>query len=53
MWIKETETIIAVENLDIWLEIVGTENQETELGKEEDQNIDRDWQQKEITDKII
>jgi len=36
MWIKETGTVIAVEDLDIWLEIVGTENQKTELGKEED-----------------
>jgi len=36
MWIKKTETVIAVEDLNIWLEIVGTENQKTELGKKGD-----------------
>ena len=41
MWTKENGIVIAVGDLNIWLEIVRTEGQETKLERKEDWNIDR------------
>jgi len=53
MWIEEIGIITSVGNLDIWLEIVEIKGQEIELGREKDWNMDRGWQWRGITDKII
>ena len=39
MWIGEIRTTITAEGSDIWLEMVGIEEQGTELGRKEDWNI--------------
>ena len=41
-WTKEIGTVIIVRNLDIWLEIVGVEEQRTELERKADWNIDKE-----------
>ena len=41
IWIEKTETVMAVGDLDIWLGIVGIEEQRTELGREEDWNMNK------------
>jgi len=39
MWIGEIRTATTAEGSDIWLEMVGIEEQGTELGRKEDWNI--------------
>jgi len=39
MWIGEIRTTITAEGSDIWLEMVGIEEQGTELERKEDWNI--------------
>ena len=41
MWIRKIEIVIIAGELNIWLEIIGIEEQGIELKKEEDWNMDR------------
>ena len=46
-WTVRIEIAITVEDSDIWLETVGIEELEVELGKKEDWNIDKEIMDKE------